>query len=123
MKSKCVPAQRLVRAKGLEPPHLAILEPKSSASTNSATPARTLEGARPITARARSATRGGPRTLVSPRRFKHATEPARTTHSKPCPALATGPADPRAARGAGDQSQHRRAIARGAGHPAAKHAD
>jgi Peptidase family M28 len=29
----------LVRAKGLEPPHLAILEPKSSASTNSATPA------------------------------------------------------------------------------------
>src|SRR6187200_837639 len=29
----------LVRAKGLEPPHLAILEPKSSASTSSATPA------------------------------------------------------------------------------------
>src|SRR5665647_1147986 len=31
--------QELVRAKGLEPPHLAILEPKSSASTSSATPA------------------------------------------------------------------------------------
>src|SRR5690242_3581813 len=30
---------RLVRAKGLEPPHLSILEPKSSASTSSATPA------------------------------------------------------------------------------------
>src|SRR5579859_2835313 len=29
----------LVRAKGLEPPRLASLEPKSSASTNSATPA------------------------------------------------------------------------------------
>src|SRR5687767_13758264 len=29
----------LVRAKGLEPPHLSILEPKSSASTSSATPA------------------------------------------------------------------------------------
>ena len=32
----------MVRAKGLEPPHLAILVPKTSASTNSATPARTL---------------------------------------------------------------------------------
>jgi hypothetical protein len=30
---------KLVRAKGLEPPHLSILEPKSSASTSSATPA------------------------------------------------------------------------------------
>jgi hypothetical protein len=29
----------LVRAKGLEPPHLAIQEPKSCASTSSATPA------------------------------------------------------------------------------------
>src|SRR3546814_11662701 len=29
----------MVRAKGLEPPHLAILVPKTSASTNSATPA------------------------------------------------------------------------------------
>src|SRR3569623_548817 len=32
-------AAGLVRAKGLEPPHLSILEPKSSASTSSATPA------------------------------------------------------------------------------------
>src|SRR4051812_17692974 len=34
----------LVRAKGLEPPHLSILEPKSSASTSSATPAGTPVG-------------------------------------------------------------------------------
>ena len=34
---------RMVRAEGLEPPHLAILEPKSSASTNSATRARRKE--------------------------------------------------------------------------------
>jgi hypothetical protein len=31
--------ERLVRAEGLEPPQLSSLEPKSSASTNSATPA------------------------------------------------------------------------------------
>src|SRR6516225_1667487 len=31
--------KRLVRAEGLEPPQLSSLEPKSSASTNSATPA------------------------------------------------------------------------------------
>src|SRR6185312_2122895 len=34
------PSARVVRAKGLEPPRLSSLEPKSSASTNSATPAR-----------------------------------------------------------------------------------
>ena len=34
------PHYRLVRRKGLEPPRLAALEPKSSASTNSATLAR-----------------------------------------------------------------------------------
>ena len=34
----------MVRAKGLEPPHLSILVPKTSASTNSATPARTPQG-------------------------------------------------------------------------------
>ena len=33
----------LVRAEGLEPPRLASLEPKSSASTNSATPAKSLK--------------------------------------------------------------------------------
>src|SRR5262249_50361806 len=32
----------MVRAEGLEPPRLSPLEPKSSASTNSATPARPL---------------------------------------------------------------------------------
>jgi hypothetical protein len=38
--------RRLVRAKGLEPPHLSILVPKTSASTNSATPACPNEAAR-----------------------------------------------------------------------------
>ncbi len=33
----------MVRAKGLEPPSLAALEPKSSASTNSATPAFVIQ--------------------------------------------------------------------------------
>ena len=35
-------SSELVRAKGLEPPHLAILVPKTSASTNSATPAEAV---------------------------------------------------------------------------------
>lgn len=35
-------ALEVVRVKGLEPSHLAIPEPKSGASTNSATPARVL---------------------------------------------------------------------------------
>jgi hypothetical protein len=34
--------ERLVRAEGLEPPQLSSLEPKSSASTNSATPADSI---------------------------------------------------------------------------------
>jgi hypothetical protein len=33
----------VVRAEGFEPPRLATLEPKSSASTNSATPAKGIE--------------------------------------------------------------------------------
>ena len=37
-----------MRAKGLEPPHLSILEPKSSASTSSATPAGPPVAARSI---------------------------------------------------------------------------
>src|SRR5579863_2304574 len=37
---KPVSARGMVRAKGLEPPHLSILVPKTSASTNSATPAK-----------------------------------------------------------------------------------
>jgi hypothetical protein len=50
--------RRLVRAKGLEPPHLAILEPKSSASTSSATPAQ----AQAAGLRARSIAKGAQRT-------------------------------------------------------------
>src|SRR5205085_11785218 len=46
----------MVRAEGVEPPHLAILEPKSSASTSSATRAA-LEGRAPITGMQRGATR------------------------------------------------------------------
>ena len=38
--SSCKRCKRLVRAEGLEPPQLSSLEPKSSASTSSATPAR-----------------------------------------------------------------------------------
>ena len=34
----------MLRLKGVEPPRLAALDPKSSASTNSATPAQTLHG-------------------------------------------------------------------------------
>src|SRR5207244_11289711 len=49
--------ERLVRAEGVEPPHLAILEPKSSASTSSATRARPKRGRR-ITGEPRWATRG-----------------------------------------------------------------
>src|SRR3990170_7696649 len=51
--------RRMVRAKGLEPPHLAIPGPKPGASTNSATPARTLQGARPIARMGGGASRHG----------------------------------------------------------------
>src|SRR5450432_3173596 len=40
--SSCKRCQRLVRAEGLEPPQLSSLEPKSSASTSSATPAESI---------------------------------------------------------------------------------
>src|SRR5882757_7655138 len=52
----------MVRAEGLEPPHLAILEPKSSASTNSATRARPKRCG-PIARIGRRATRGDLRSL------------------------------------------------------------
>jgi hypothetical protein len=38
--------KRLVRAEGLEPPQLSSLEPKSSASTSSATPASSIMSGR-----------------------------------------------------------------------------
>ena len=84
----------MVRAKGLEPPHLAILEPKSSASTNSATPARTLEGARPITGVARlgnphqpgnSHPRGGVPLKRSPTDATTSAEPRRASPSPATP--------------------------------------
>src|SRR3982751_3682545 len=43
MNCQLAEASGMVRAEGLEPPHLAILEPKSSASTSSATRARPPE--------------------------------------------------------------------------------
>jgi hypothetical protein len=43
MVKRCV---RLVRAEGLEPPQLSSLEPKSSASTNSAMPAKNIMSSR-----------------------------------------------------------------------------
>src|SRR3954447_7474635 len=42
----CKRCQRLVRAEGLEPPQLSSLEPKSSASTSSATPADSIQSGR-----------------------------------------------------------------------------
>src|SRR5258707_7012671 len=44
--SSCKRCQRLVRAEGLEPPQLSSLEPKSSASTSSATPAESIMSGR-----------------------------------------------------------------------------
>ncbi len=44
--SSCKRCQRLVRAEGLEPPQLSSLEPKSSASTSSATPADSIMSGR-----------------------------------------------------------------------------
>ena len=43
MRKRC---RRLVRAEGLEPPQLSSLEPKSSASTSSATPADSIMSGR-----------------------------------------------------------------------------
>src|SRR3546814_19872456 len=76
----------MVRAKGLEPPHLAILVPETSASTNSATPAGAVGRvhdvpdcrARPCgprgalaaaSPRARAERRESPRTERTPRPF------------------------------------------------------
>src|SRR3546814_8753510 len=50
----------ILRAKGLEPPHLAILEPKSSASTSSATPAWARQSGASIAAGARRASHSLP---------------------------------------------------------------
>src|SRR4051812_36188127 len=119
----------MVRAKGLEPPHLSILEPKSSASTNSATPARTLEAARPITAGPVEQPDPAPRrSLPEENLFDAATIIAGTTrpagHANPEPrAFATPSAEPRAGRGAGTESEHRRTFPSHAGNPATDHPD
>src|SRR4051812_13666590 len=126
----------MVRAKGLEPPHLSILEPKSSASTNSATPARTLEVGRTITGGPPGQPASGAATRRAPRRstFKEnifvpatavrsrAARPARSANPQSC-AVAAGPADPCAGGGAGAESEHRRAFAANAGYAAADDAD
>src|SRR5437763_16437274 len=76
----------MVRAEGLEPPHLSILEPKSSASTNSATRARPKKR-RPITGRGGGATRPDRQPLVPGERYGQkepgnaATAPAAATAS------------------------------------------
>src|ERR1700744_896653 len=44
--SSCKRCRRLVGAEGLEPPQLSSLEPKSSASTSSATPADSITSGR-----------------------------------------------------------------------------
>ena len=96
----------MVRAKGLEPPHLSILEPKSSASTNSATPARTLEGAGAYNRRAAWATRIGPQPAhsccVRQRRTDRCSNrlnrPGAARHAEPQPHR-NRPAEPRASRG------------------------
>src|SRR3546814_5003757 len=59
---------KMVRAKGLEPPHLAILVPKTSASTNSATPAGAVGRVHDVTdCRARPCGPGGALAAASPR--------------------------------------------------------
>src|SRR3546814_18178218 len=69
----------MVRAKGLEPPHLAILVPKTSASTNSATPAGAVGRVHDVTdCRARPC---GPRGAIadaSPRAMAERRESQRT---------------------------------------------
>ena len=59
--------RRLVRAEGLEPPRLSPLEPKSSASTSSATPAR-FRAERPCSGASKASIRGGQAFQASQRR-------------------------------------------------------
>src|SRR3546814_19774991 len=74
----------MVRAKGLEPPHLAILVPKTSASTNSATPAGAVGRVNDVTdCRARPC---GPRGAIadaSPRAKAERRESQRTERTPP----------------------------------------
>ncbi len=66
----------MVRAKGLEPPRLASLEPKSSASTNSATPASALAAhTRPLAHRPVGATVSTPPKQIAIT-FSESVEPA-----------------------------------------------
>ena len=119
----------MVRAEGVEPPHLAILEPKSSASTSSATRAA-LEGRAPITGLAGGATRQPlSRDGRSVRRgeSRHATTAPVSRQSGrapddavPCPAR---PAEPAAARNAAARPGRRRAGAAVAGNDAVARTD
>src|SRR4051812_4940882 len=74
--------QRLVRAEGLEPPQLSSLEPKSSASTSSATPAdsimsgRDAAGGALITWAAQSAAKKWPSLTLSRLAHRRWTYPA-----------------------------------------------
>ena len=126
--------RRMVRAKGLEPPHLAILGPKPGASTNSATPARTLQGARPIARMGGGASRGSARNRERRPRV-HAFEgeqiladpPPRPSERYP-PSPRPGAADPAGPATAPPEVQptdarYRRPRAVDAGHRAADDAD
>src|SRR4029078_10944912 len=120
---------KLVRAEGVEPPHLAILEPKSSASTSSATRAA-LEGRAPITGMRSSATRQpfarGARCRAEESHFdatasaisRQSRRAANHAVARPARAVATRPADRAAAGEPSAGSRYRRAGAALAGHHA-----
>ena len=123
----------MVRAEGLEPPHLSTLGPKPSASTNSATPARTPESAAAYNRHARWATRIGSATVVAEGRSDgkgaNRCNSIRPIPEEPSPSPGTPepaqPGQPTHAppKNLAHEPEHRRALARHAGHSAAEHAD
>ena len=101
----------MVRAEGLEPPHLSTLEPKSSASTNSATPARTPEGCGAYSRRRRVGNPPRAATVVSSSRKEtyqcNSCRPSPTIARRETPASRHSPANRTqpAARNAADRSR------------------
>src|SRR5688572_14294068 len=127
----------MVRAEGLEPPHLSTTGPKPAASTNSATRARSIEGA----AYSKDARWGKPlkhqkqapdECVEAGKEHFDARYPDARTASGPEPAAgdarsraaaATRPAEHRAARGTPACPRHRRPITDDARNRAADDAD